>query len=128
MSTFTVETRITHKYLMGKTKDELASEYMRLLDQLDKEQGEIEKYKKIEQERADFIRKTTGSPSLEHFIVRFTEMFSDLEKAQALFSDEILPYLNRQAMLADDGDALDLRENVLAWLKLHQSLPTSYQK
>jgi len=41
MTTITVETKITYKYLMSKSKDWLATEYLRLLDQLDEEQKKV---------------------------------------------------------------------------------------
>lgn len=74
---------------------------------------EISRREKIEQERADLVRKAVGTTSLEHLVVRHNESVALLDEAHELLG-EIVPYLNRQAMLADDGDALDLRKPILA--------------
>ena len=43
MSTMVITTKITHKYLTGKTKDQLAWEYLQLLDRKCELEAEVER-------------------------------------------------------------------------------------
>jgi hypothetical protein len=97
-----------------------AGEIMRLAakqakDELTGLRADLQRFQNLEQERAEFIRQVTGSTSLEHFIVRFKEQQAALDQLKDLLRKNILPYLERRAMLDDDGDALDLREAIIKY-------------